>query len=122
MAKRKVQRKKSHRAKKHSNFTHAIQRLKSLKAGEQQQAMNMANNTFIRQFCKHLKKLKRVKLSHKKKRALRKHKKQLRQLMSARTPISKRRRILTQSGGGVLKSILSAIPIVGTVLNAIDSF
>ena len=122
MAKRKVHRKKTRRTNKRSNFAHALQRLKSLKGNEQQQAMNMANNNFIRQFCSYLKKLKRMKLTRKKKQALQKHKKQLRQLVNARTPISKRRHILTQSGGGILRSILSSIPVVGTVLNVIDAF
>lgn len=124
MARRKT--KRSKRSKRtnmsaRSNFYKALRRLKSLKTNEQQQAMNMANAKFIRQFCNQLKKLKRIKLPHKKKQALRKHRAQLRRLTNAKTSLSKRRRILTQRGGGILKTILSMIPVVGPVLNAIDN-
>ena len=103
-----------------SNFANALRRLKSLKASEQRQAMNMANNSFIRQFCKKLKTMKHAKLPHKSKRVLQKYKKQLRQLMRAKS-MSKRRHILTQKGGGFLKDLLLAVPVVGNVLHAIDT-
>ena len=74
--------------------------------------MKMANASFIRQFCKVLKKLKHAKLSPKKRRTLQKYKKELRQLINAKATISKQRRLLTQKGGGIIKSILSAIPVV----------
>ena len=103
----------------HKNFSQALQRLKKLKASEQHQAMSMANNAFIRQFCKSLKKMKHVKLSGKKSSALRKHKKQIRQLINARTAMSKRRQILSQKGSGLLKNLLSIFPGVGPVLRAL---
>ena len=123
MARRKTQHRQRRGKKKsaRSNFSHALRRLKKLKASEQQQAMKMANASFIRQFCKVLKKLKHRKLSAKKRRALQKYKKELRQLINAKATISKQRRLLTQKGGGILKSILSAIPVVGNILSVIDN-
>ena len=79
--------------------------------------MNMANATFIRQFCKQLKKLKRAKLSPKAKKDLLKHKKQLRQLLHPHTDMSKRRRMLTQGGGGFLKTILRYVPYIGPIVS-----
>ena len=104
----------------HSNFATALQRLKKLKAAEQKQAMRMANNTFIRQFCKQLKTLKHAKLTAKSKKALRRHRKQLRQLVSSRTGMSKRRRMLSQGGGGLLKTILRYVPVIGPFVDLID--
>ena len=103
----------------HKTFSDALRRLKKLKTSEQHQAMSMANNAFIRQFCKSLKKMKHVKLSGKKSSALRKHKKQIRQLINARTAMSKRRQILSQKGSGLLKTILSVIPVVGPIIRAL---
>ena len=114
-------RRRKQRGKKVSNFSNALRRLKKLKASDQQEAMKMANATFIRQFCQVLRKLKHTRLSAKKRRALQKYKRELRQLVGAKTSISKRRHLLSQKGGGILKSILSAIPIVGNVLSVIDS-
>ena len=80
----------------------------------------MANDAFIRQFCKYLKKLKHAKLSSKTKKALQKHKKQLRQLLNNRTGLSKRRHMLSQGGGGFLRTILSSVPVIGPILDIID--
>lgn len=119
MARRKAMRRRKKASR--SNFATALRRLKSLKSSKRQQAISMANNSFIRQFCKELKKLRNKKLTPKKKRSLQKYTKQLRQLVNAKTPISKRRHILSQKGGGILKAILSSIPVVGNVLNAINA-
>lgn len=120
---RKIKGKSSRRKSKKatSKFANAIRRLKGLKASDQHQALSMANITFIRQFCKMIKKLKHAKLSPKHKTALKKHKKKIRKLLNSRTGMSKRRQMLTQGGGGFLKSLLSAIPVVGTVVDLIDN-
>lgn len=128
MARRRNQRKATSRRRRHggkksssSNFSHALRRLKKLKASDQHQAMKMANAAFIRQFCNHLKKLKHTKVSSKSRKVLRKHKSQLRKLINGRTSLSKRRHMLSQNGGGFLKDILNQIPIVNTVLQIIDT-
>ena len=112
--KRKSFRKKSSRRQKMSNsFKKALQRLKKLNAAEQHEAIRMANNKFIRQLCAQVKKLKHAKLSPHGKKAVRKHKRALRALASPHTGMSKRRRILSQGGSGILKTILSYVPGVG---------
>lgn len=124
MAGRKTQRKSSKRRQAHHrtpNFSQAVKRLKKLKVKEQRQAIAMANDTFIRHLCRELKMLRHIKLTPKKRQALQKHRKKLQRLINSRTAMSKRRHILTQKGGGLLKSILSAIPIVGSVVDLIDN-
>lgn len=121
MPRRKTHRKKSSRhVKASSRFSHAVQRLKKLSAKEQHEAIGMANNTFIRQLCKQVKKLKRAKLQPKAKKGLQKYKKQLRLLLHHRTNMSKRRRMLSQGGGGLLKTILRYVPFVGPIVDLID--
>ena len=124
MSKRKTQRKSSKRRqvyRRAPNFSQALKRLKKLKSNEQRKALSMANDTFIRHLCKELKMLRHAKLTTKKRRALQKHKKNLRHLVNNRTTMTKRRQILTQKGGGILKGILSAIPLVGTVLDLVNN-
>jgi hypothetical protein len=118
MARRK---KTSRRGRKSSSFEKALLRLKKLKSSDQHHAMSMANNAFIRQFCKRLKTLKHAKLSPKNRRVLKKHKKQLRQLINPRIGISKRRQLLSQKGSGFLRTALKFVPIVGPILDFIDS-
>ena len=118
---RKPKRRHHRRASKSSNkFMTALRKLKKMKRNEQSQAISMANNTFIKQFVGHLRKMRRAKLSTKSKRALKKHKKSLRKLISARTGMSKRRKMLSQKGGGFLNDLLKSIPVVGTIVNAIE--
>ena len=118
MARRKKKRQSSTSRRRHKKvppkFAQAIQRLKKLKASERHQAMSMANDAFIRQFCNQLSQLKHAKLSGKKKKALKKYRKQLRKLVNVRTSTSKRRKILSQRGSGaLLKTLLKYIPIIG---------
>ena len=109
------------RTKKSSNskFLTALNRLKKLKKHERRQAMSMANDSFIRQFCSKVKSLKHAKVSAKTQKALRRHKKKLQKLMNTRTSISQKRAILSQRGGGkidVFDVILAALPFVAAVL------
>ena len=81
----------------------------------------MANASFIRSFCKAVKKLRHSKLTPKKRRSLQKYKKELKQLVSGKTTLSRRRRILSQEGGNILDAVLSAIPVVGTAYSIFKS-
>ena len=106
-----------------SNFIQSLLRLKKLKARDRSQAISMANDRFIRQLCHHVKKLKYAKLSTKDKKSLQKHRKSLRSLISNRSSMSKRRKILSQHGGGILGGILKSLkylPIVGSVYDMIS--
>ena len=103
-----------------SNFATALQRLKRLKYPDRREAIRMANNNFIRQFCNHLKKLRHVKVKAGTKKVLRDHKKQLRQFLNKKGYTSKRQFLLSQQGGGILKTLLRYIPIVGPFVDLID--
>ena len=107
--------------KKNSHFIQTLHRLKKLKKNDRCRAISMANDHFIRQLCQHVKKLKRVKLSSRAKKNLWKHRKSLRSLINKRTSMSKRRHILSQRGGGIIDSILSSIPVVGTIYELIKT-
>ena len=122
MAKRKAYRKKKYdkkRGKKtcRSNFSSALCQLKRLKGNQQRQAMSMANDSFIRQFCSRVKKLKHAKLSPKLERKLRRHRKKLRMLASTKTSISKKRKSLSQRGG-LFPLLLAALPALGSIAGA----
>ena len=99
----------------------SLLRLKKLRKNDRIRAISMANNHFIRRLCQHVKKLKRAKLSSVNRRKLQKHRKNLRSLVNKRTSMSKRRQILTQRGGGILDTIVSAIPIVGSIYKIIKT-
>ncbi len=99
----------------------SLLRLKQLKKHDRRQAISMANNHFIRQLCQHVKKLKRAKVSSKAKKNLQRHRSGLKTLLNKRTTMTKRRAMLTQRGGGILDTILSSIPVVGTVYDIIKT-
>lgn len=102
-------------------FTSALRRLKKLNATQQRQAIKLANNAFIRQFCNQIKQLKHVKLSPKVRSKFRKHKKNIRKLLHKSTSMESRRKLLSQKGGGFLKNLLTSIPIIGDIVSAIDT-
>ena len=101
-----------------SQFSIALKRLKKLKKHERYQAMSMANDSFIRQFCSQVRKLKHAKLSPKSRKALQKHKKKLQKLVRKRATVKQQRAMLTQRGGkvNVLDLLLSTIPFVAAIL------
>ena len=117
MARRKTSRKKRgrKRVKKSckSSFATALKRLKKLKRHDRYRAMSIANDSFIRQFCSKVKKLKHAKVSPKTRKALQKHKKKLRKLLGKRTTVKQKRTMLSQRGGGIdwLDILLTAIPV-----------
>ena len=121
MAKRKSYHKKNRgkkRGKKpcQSKFSDAFCQLKKLKGKQQGQAMSMANDSFIRQFCSRVKKLKYAKLPPKLESKLRRHRKKLRMLTNSKTSISKKRKALSQRGGAFLSLLAAALPILGPLL------
>ena len=100
----------------------ALQRLKMLNSTDQHEALRMADNKFIRQLCAQVKKLKHVNLSPQEKKIVRKHKRAFRTLASPHTGMSKRRRILSQNGSGIFKSLLKMVPIVGAFANFLPDY
>lgn len=104
-----------------SKFTTALRRLKKLKAGQQSQAIKLANGSFIRQLCNEVRKLKHAKLSPAVRSKFWKHRKNIRKLLHKSTSMESRRKLLSQKGGGFLKNLLTSIPIIGNIISAIDT-
>ena len=105
-------------------FRRALQRLKRLKHNHQCQAIGMANDAFIRQMCTHVKKLRYSrKVNAKSAQRLKRHRGKLRQLVSARTSIAKKRKILGQRGGflpALIPLLISTVgPLVGGIAKAV---
>ena len=122
MAKRKTNR-KNKRSKKRgkkscrSNFSSALCQLKRLKGKDQSRAMSMANDSFIRQFCSRVKKLKNAKLTPKLSTKLRRHRKKLRMLTNTRTSIKRKRKALSQRGG-IFPLLMAALPAIASIGSA----
>ena len=103
-----------------SHFASAIYRLKKLPKRRQVQAIGMANDKFIRQFCSRVKKLRHAKLSPKAASSLKRHRKQLRSLANTRVSVKRKRQILTQRGGGIFSAILGSL--AGASLKGLETF
>ena len=99
-------------------FFQSLHKLKSMSSKHRCQALKMANNSFIRKFCTHIKKLRRMKMKPKQRKFLIRHKSNLKQLVSNKVPLTSKRKILTQKGGlfPLVPLLLSALaPVVGGI-------
>ena len=101
------------------SFATTLRNLSSLPPSQRVQAMKSANDKFIRQFCNSVKKLRHHPVSPHTSKQLRRQSKKLRKLVSAKTSISTKRRMLSQRGGFLpmlLAPIISAL--AGTLISA----
>ena len=84
-----------------SKFADAVKRLKRMSQSRQKSSILRASDEFIRDMCSFIQQLKHrpdlVKSSHRK--TLKRHRKKLRKLIHAKTPILEKRVMLTQRGG-----------------------
>ena len=106
-----------------ATFRRALLRLKNLKGRHQSQAIGMANDTFIRQMCQGVKKLRyNKKVNRQSARRLQRHRANLRQLVSPRLSVHKKRKLLSQRGGilpALIPLLLSAVgPVAGGIVGA----
>ena len=102
-----------------SQFSIALRRLKKLKSHQRHQAMSIANDGFIRQFCSKVRKLKHAKIPTKSRKALQKHKKKLQKLLRKQTTVSQQRAMLSQRGGAkvnFLDVVVAALPFLAAAL------
>ena len=106
----------------HSNkFNATLKRLKSLKAPQRRQAIEIANDKFIRHFVAHVKKLKRATgLRQSLKTKLKRHTKTLRKLTNKRGSLKSKRKMLAQRGG-FLPLLLAALPAIGSIAGGLIS-
>ena len=106
-----------------ATFRRALLRLKNLKGRHQSQAIGMANDTFIRQMCQGVKKLRyNKKVNRQSARRLQRHRANLRQLVSPSLSVHKKRKLLSQRGGilpALIPLLLSAVgPVAGGIVGA----
>ena len=102
-----------------TTFANAIQRLSKLRPNQRVEAMKLANNKFIQQFCNNVKKLRRTPLSSTQHKRMRTQSKNIRKLISSKTSYNTKRKMLTQRGGFLLPLLLP--PLLSAGVGAITS-
>ena len=97
---RRIKKRYGKRVKRVSKFSTIIKRLQKLKPSQRQQAIEIANDKFIRDFAAHVKKLRTAKsLKPGLQKKLKKHCVALRKLTNKKTTIKMKRKLLSQRGG-----------------------
>lgn len=106
---------------KKAHFKRILLKLRKLKGPQRLQALRLANNSFIHEFCSHVKKLRHAKLSPAMSKKLKQHNKILRKLIHQKSSINVKRKILSQRGGGFFLPLLAAIipSIAGSIAGKI---
>ena len=108
-------------AKRHNSkaFNTAVCRLRKMKGHECRQAISMANNKFIRQFCSEVKKLRSRKLPTKTSKKLKSEAKSIRKLLHKKTSVNAKRKMLSQRGGFLTVLLAALAPVLGSALGGI---
>ena len=115
---RKPKRKRNTRCNK---FNVTLKRLKSLRPNHRRQAIEIANDKFIRHFINQVKKLRRANnLRPALKARLKRNATKLRKLTNKRGSLKIKRKMLTQRGG-FLPLLLAALPAIGSIAGGIIS-
>ena len=98
-------------------FANAVRKLSRLRAPQRVQAMKLANNNFVRQFCQNVNQLRRAHLPPHMEKKLQQSSTKLRKLVSRKTSLKSKRDMLAQRGGflGFLLPILLKT-VLGKVL------
>ncbi|MEL7306375.1 MAG: hypothetical protein AAGK05_00125 [Pseudomonadota bacterium] len=106
---------------KKAHFKCILLKLRKLKSPQRLQALRLANSSFIREFCSHVKKLRYAKLSPGITKKLKRHNRILRKLIHKKSSVSVKRKILSQRGGGFFLPLLAAIipSIAGSIAGKI---
>ena len=119
--KRRVRKQKRKRNSRANKFNITLKRLKSLSPNHRRQAVEIANDKFIRYFISQVKKLRRAKnLRPAIEARLRRNAQKLRQLTGKRGSLKSKRKMLTQTGG-FLPLLLAALPALGSIAGGIIS-
>ena len=113
--KRKIIKKRTGR----TSFVNALRRLSKLRPTQRVEAMKLANNKFIQQFCSNVKKLRHAGVSSAHQKRMRRQSKNIRKLISAKTSYNMKRKMLTQRGGFLLPLLLP--PLLSAGVGAITS-
>ena len=124
--KRNTKRRSTNKKKKRSNrgkssFRVVLQKVMKLRPAQRIEAMKIANNKFITDFSRQVKKLQRTRVSRKLQKRLSRHSKKLRKFTNSKTPVKAKRRMLTQQRGGFLPLLLAALPALGSIVGGVLS-
>ena len=116
---------KTRRAKKSNHcksaFKTAIQQLRQMRGGKRSSAIQKANDKFIQEFCKQVRRLKFAKVSPSIKKRLQKERKNINRLISPKTNMKSKRVLLSKHKGGFLPLLLAALPAIGSIAGGIIS-
>lgn len=117
-ASRQIKKKRGKRPRqaKGKKFFLALNRLKRLKSGQQREALQHANDAFIRQMCTQVKKLRHTTLPLALAKRMQRQKKILNKFVLPKTSTRVKRKILTQRGGAILPLLLTALPAIGSMV------
>ena len=107
------------RRKKSSSFHTVFKKVMKLSPSQRIQAMKLANNKFISDMSRQVKKLRHARVSPKMQKRLKRQSKNLRKFTNRKTSIATKRRMLTQQRGGFLPLLLAALPAVGGLIRGI---
>ena len=129
MAKRRITKRRSNKKKKRggrrkssaSSFRVVLKKVRKLRPSQRAQAMKIANNKFINDLSRQVKKLQYARVSPKMQKRLKRQSKKLRKFTNRKTGILAKRRMLTSQRGGFLPLLLAALPALGSIAGGIIS-
>lgn len=118
---RRAVKQRSRRKPRGNKFNVTLKRLKSLRANQRRQAIEIANDKFIRHFIGQVKKLRRANnLRPAIKARLKRNAQKLRKLTGKTGSLKSKRQMLVQRGG-FLPLLLAALPAIGSIAGGIIS-
>ena len=123
MARRKTtkrRRRKPRRLQRGGKFISTLHRLKKLRPRQRNQAIQLANNKFIRDFVSGVKQLRNARLKPSMRTRLKRQAKNLRKFVNSKTSIGTKRKMLVQRGG-FAPLLLAALPALGSILGGVIS-
>ena len=96
-----------------TTFVNALKKLVNLHPSQRVQAMKVANDSFIRQFCQKVNLLRSKRLTPTAQKRVRAHSKSLRSLVAKNVSIGTKRKNLTQRGGFLFTLVAPLLGILG---------
>lgn len=104
-----------------SSFPTIWKKVMKLSPLQRIEAMRIANNRFINDLTREIRKLRHSHVSPGMQKRLKRQSRKLRTFINARTPISTKRRMLTQQRGGFLPLLMAALPAIGSIVGGVLS-
>lgn len=111
--------KRNNSRRKSSSFGTVFKKVMKLSPSQRIQAMKIANNKFINDLSRQVQQLRRVRVSPKMQKRLRRQAKNLRKFTNRKTSVLTKRRMLTQQRGGFLPLLMAALPLIGRAVGSL---